>query len=101
MRSLEARIAALEQLTPAPGIAFVANYRPDGTLRPLPRGKAYGRQVALMPAAPPTVEEWVRLYVGRPWHELKAIQDRAQSALEELTKSSRFAGGSNAGGTMR
>lgn len=84
MKSIESRIAALEQRKPAPNLVYVATYRNDGSLVPLKRGQVYGRHVALMPA-PMTDDEWAKEFCGperRSWAELKAIQDRAQQALE-------------------
>ncbi len=81
MKSLEARISALEQRRPAPNVVFVARYRPGGALVPLRDGQVYGRNVALLAEPCGTVDEWKQRFVGRPWTDLKAGMDLAESNL--------------------
>ena len=82
MRSLEARIAALEALRPAPNMRFVANYGPDGTLVPMRRGEMWGKHIALMPEPSATVGEWLSRYVGSDWQAHEATMRRAEEHLK-------------------
>lgn len=81
MKSLEARIAALEQLRPAPNVIFVASYRPDGTFVPLQKGTVYGARVAVIPELCNSVEEWLKRYSGASWADFDALQRRVTARL--------------------
>lgn len=62
MKSLEARITALEQRKPAPNVCFVRRVRLDGSIAPLRPGTIYGKHVAEMPAPCKSADEWLKLY---------------------------------------
>lgn len=81
MKSLEARVAALEHLRPAPNIIFVARYRPDGTIVPLQKGTQYGARVALIPERCASSAEWLERYTQATWANLDAVQKKAVSKL--------------------
>ncbi|HZQ71702.1 MAG TPA: hypothetical protein VFB08_02200 [Burkholderiales bacterium] len=62
MKSLEARITALEQRKPAPNVCFVMRLRPDGKVEPLRPGTVYGKHVAVLPTIAKSPEEWLKIY---------------------------------------
>lgn len=90
MRSLESRIAALEALRPAPNVAFVARYKPDGSLIPLEPGMMYGRHVTLVPELCATVAQWLERYGPRSDDHEDLVRQRfdraTQRALEAFEK---------------
>jgi hypothetical protein len=91
MRSIDARIKALEQLAPAPNIRFVVNYRTDGSVVPLAPGDMWTRNPAFLAEPCRTTEEWLKLYgepallgTKRALDEMLRVQRRAMEKFNEL-----------------
>lgn len=101
MSRLRGRVEALEKSTGSHRPVFVARYRPDGSLDPLPDGEVYAEHVALMPASSATLADWMRDYAEPakrlPAAELgdamKVIHARAKAELQKVIVSSRRRGG--------
>ena len=86
MRSIDARIKALEQLAPAPNVRFVVSYRTDGSVVPLAPGDMWARVPAFLPEPCRTVDEWLKLHAEPALRDPKLALDEMLRVQRRATK---------------